>query len=763
MRIKLLAILAFVLIVATSVAFALNSNLISDNGSISGFVSDDTTKETLIGATVVLEGTKHGAITNKNGFFTINNVPPGRYKIVVSFIGYDKFTDTINLTKQGVVRKNIFLKASTLQTEEVSVEAEREIERREITISKVNVPVQQIRKIRIGGESDLFRSLQYLPGILTSSQISSGLYVRGGSPDQNLVLLDNMTVYNPSHLFGFISTFNTDAIKDVELVKGGFPAEFGGRISSVLNITQNEGNRQKIGGNAGIGLISSKALLEGPLFNGSWFIGARRTYIDILKNFIPEDPTLPLPNFWFYDINAKITQEFGSSNKAYLSGFQSKDLLEYKGFGIDFHISIMNQAIATRWIHILADNIFTSTGLSYNYYRNEFIGDASGYIFKIQNSIGDINFKTNVDWTLSELINLKFGYELSKFNFKYIQNFSGTETDTAKDSGVTPAGILNLSVEDWNHSIYAQSNYNFSDFLSFQAGIRANYWSLSNTFSADPRFAVRYRLNQDMALKFAWGIYHQNIRLATQPDFSFFDTWLPTDTTIPSVSSNHYVLSLETEPLESINLNFDIYYKTLRNISELNTNVLQTNNARDVFYIGNGRSYGAEIFFQKKYGRFVGWFGYALGFVYARFDSINAGREFRPKYDRRHDLKIVAQYILSKRWEFSATFVFQSGQSYTGATSVLLTRLPEQNAGRGKIIPSQRYGLRLPASHQLNLSVIYNFTTFGLPSKLILDIYNVYSRRDIWFRYYDTRGSLPKVEDVRLLPIIPTLSYEIKF
>ncbi len=760
---KLVVSYTLILIIAISKSFAVNSNLMSDNGSISGFVSDDATKEILIGATVMLEGTRLGAITNKNGFFSISNIPPGRYKLVASFVGYDKYFDTINIAKQGAVRKNIFLKPSNLQTEEVSVEAEREIEQREITISKINVPVQQIRKIRIGGESDLFRSLQYLPGILTSSQISSGLYVRGGSPDQNLVLLDNMTVYNPSHLFGFISTFNTDAIKDVELIKGGFPAKFGGRISSVLNITQKEGNREKIAGNAGIGLISSKALLEGPLFNGSWFIGARRTYIDILKNFIPEDPTLPLPNFWFYDINAKLTQEFGPNNKVNLSGFQSKDLLEYSGFGIDFHISIMNQAITSRWIHIMSDNIFTSTSLSYNYYRNEFIGDASDYIFKIQNSIEDLNFKTNIDWSLSELINLEFGYELSKFNFKYIQNFSGTETDTSKDSGVTPAGILNLTVEDWNHSLFGQTNYNLSDLLSFQFGIRGNYWTLSKTFSLDPRFAVRYRFNERIALKLAWGLYHQNIRLASQPDFSFFDTWLPTDSTIPPVSSNHYVISLETEPFDGINLNFDIYYKTLQNISELNTNVLQTKNASDVFFVGNGRSYGAEIFLQKKYGRFVGWFGYAIGFVYAQFDSINTGNEFRPKYDRRHDLKIVGQYALNERWEFSATFIFQSGQSYTGATSVLLTRLPEQNAGRGKIIPSQRYGLRLPPSHQLNLSVTYNFKTFGLPSKLIIDIYNVYSRRDIWFRYYDTRGPLPKVEDVRLLPIIPTLSYEIKF
>ncbi len=731
--------------------------------TINGFVYDSTNKEILIGATVKLEGTTIGTLTNKQGFFTLSNIAPGNYTLSVSYIGYKKHSQLLSLKKGQTIRLNIYLQPTEIETKEVAVVAEREIEKREITISKINIPVPQIKKIRIGGETDLFRSLQYLPGILASSQLSSGLFVRGGSPDQNLVLLDNMTVYNPSHFFGFISTFNTEAIKDVELLKGGFPAEFGGRISSVLNVTQKDGNRNKITGGAGIGLITSKAMLEGPIFNGSWFISGRRTYIDLLKPLIPTGSETPLPDFWFYDINAKITQQLSQNDKLSLSGFMSKDLLAYEGFGIDFDVFVMNRAIGSRWDKVISDNIFSTIGISYNSYENQFAGDAAGYLVKIINSIEDINAKLNFDWFQSDKLTLKFGYEVSRFYFKYIQNLSGTETDTANKTGVTPAGILDLKVNDWNHSVFSQINWNLTQMLSLQFGVRANYWTLSNTFTIDPRFATRWRASDKIAIKLAWGIYHQNIRLASQPDFTLFDTWLPTDTTVVPIKSNHYILSVETEPFADITLNFDVYYKTLNNINEINTNAIQTRNVSDVLYQGNGKSYGAEIFFQKKYGRFVGWFGYALGFIYARFDSINAGRTFRPKYDRRHDFKIVAQYNLNQNWEFSASFVFQSGQSYTGATSVLLTRLPEQNAGRGKVIPSERYGLRLPPSHQLNLTIVYNFTTFKLPSKLVLDIYNVYSRRDIWFRYYDTRGSLPKVEDVRLLPIIPTLSYEVKF
>ncbi|MFN3780662.1 MAG: TonB-dependent receptor, partial [Candidatus Kapaibacteriota bacterium] len=464
---------------------------IGENASISGFVYDASTKEILVGATVFLENTKFGALTNKNGFFSLSNVPPGRYKLVISFVGYEKLIDTIQLTKYEKRRKNFYLNPQDLTTEEISIVAEKEIERREITVSKVSVPVQQISKLRIGGESDLFRSLQYLPGILTSSQISSGLFVRGGSPDQNLVLLDNMIVYNPSHLFGFISTFNTEAIKDVELIKGGFPAEYGGRISSVLNVTQKEGNRKKITGGAGIGVISSKAMLEGPLLNGSWFIAARRTYVDLIKGLIPVDPNVPLPDFWFYDINAKLTQEFSRNSKLNLGGFQSQDLFGYNGFGIDFNIQIKNQAGYVKFIHILNDNVFTSTSISLNFYKNSFVGKTGDYVYKIENSIRDLNFKTNIDWFATENLTLKFGYELSKFKFSYIQNFAGTETDTSQNSGVTPAGILNITVSDWNHSPYAQANYNLSDLVGIQVGARLNYWTLSKSLTFDPRVTLK--------------------------------------------------------------------------------------------------------------------------------------------------------------------------------------------------------------------------------------------------------------------------------
>jgi len=751
----------YILLIILSYSTLLSSDMsLSINGSLSGYVKDKQTKETLISATVYLKGTRIGALTNKNGYYSISEIPTGDYTVVVSFIGYELSEFKISLKEKQSLRRDFEIAQSSVRTSDILVEADREIERRQITISKVTVPTETIKEIRIGGESDVFRTLQFLPGVLTSSQISSGLFVRGGSPDQNLVLLDGSTVYNPTHLFGFISTFNTEAIKNVELIKGGFEAQYGGRLSAVLNITQKDGNRSDFGGNASIGAISSSLGLEGPVGNGSWFISGRRTYFELIKSLLSDNPSEPIPDFNFYDINGKISQDFGDNDKVSISGFMSQDRLDASSFGLEIGLEIGNQLAALKWTHIFNNKLFSNLNLSASHYFNNFTGDQTGYQFLVENSITDYTGKFALEWFTNDKITHKFGVEANEYHFNYLQNFTGDTDSTQVGSS---AGTTNLKIVDRNFAGFGQVNYMPIELLSIQAGLRANYWDLRDVFLLDPRLAIRYQLFDNIALKAAWGIFSQNLRLATQPDFSFFDTWLPTDSTISPSRSQHFIFSIETRPHRHYDLNFDVYYKNYSNISELNTNAFQGNTVSDVFYIGSAYSYGAEVFLQKKVGRLTGWAGYALGFIKARFDSINLGREFRPKYDRLHDFKIVAQYDLSVSWNIGASFTFQSGQSYTGATSRLQSLLPHQNFGRGKIITSQRYGLRLPPSHQLNLNASYAFKTFGLNSKLILDIYNVYNRRDIWFRYYSIAEYETTVEDVLLIPILPTISYEIKF
>ena len=728
-----------------------------DKATLSGYVLAAESEETIIGATITVDGTKLGAYTNKSGFFSIQNIPPGRQIIRISSISYEKFTDTIRFTKGESIRRNFLMAEKSVLTEEITVDARRQEDKRQITISKVDVPIEQIKQIRIGGESDVFRSLQFLPGILTSSQISSGLFVRGGSPDQNLVLLDGSTVYNPTHLFGFISTFNPDAVKDVELIKGGFQAEYGGRLSAVLNITQKDGNRKEFNGVGSIGAISSRISMNGPVGNGSWFLGGRRTYFELIKAFIPEDPEEPIPDFNFYDINAKVEQDLSPNDKIFISGFTSADELNFDGLGIDLVLGISNIAGSARWTHIFSDNIFTNLILSGSSYDNGFEGGQSGYEFLVENTIRDYTAKGSLEWFYDERTTLKTGFEITSYEFNYLQEFG---TDSA---GAISEPITDILIKDWNYSAYFQGNFQFSDLFSIQAGLRSTYFELNDHVKFSPRFAARYQLQENMALKGAFGIYHQNLRLASQPDFSFFDTWLPTDTTMPISSAYHFIVSLETQPWDGYDLNFDGYYKNFSDVSELDRYILQAETTDDVFLLGNSESWGFEVFMQKKFGRLSGWMGYAIGWIESVFPMINKGEPFRPKYDRRHDFKIVGNYRINDRWQVGATFTFQSGQSYTGATSRFQSTLEGQKIGRAILYPSERYGLRLPPSHQLNISGSYSFKMFDLPAKAILDVYNVYNRRDIWFRYYNTRSSETVVEDVRLLPILPTVSLEIEF
>ncbi|MEI6091208.1 MAG: TonB-dependent receptor [bacterium] len=728
------------------------------NFQLSGFVKDADNKETLIGAVVYLEGTKYGGATNKEGFYIIKNVPKSKYKLSIQYPGYTKKTEEIEI--KANLKKNFELDPSIVEGETIDVYGDRESEKRQITISNVQIPIASIKELRIGGESDVFRTLQYLPGILTSSQLSSGLFVRGGSPDQNLILLDGTPVYNPSHLFGFISTFNTDAIKSINLYKGGFDAEYGGRLSAVLDITQKDGNREKIAGLVSLGVISSRATIEGPIGNGSWFIGGRRTYIDLMKPIFKAFNIVDLPNFGFYDINAKITQNFGELDKVSLSGFTSNDNLDYGAFGMNMTMDVRNSIGAIHWSHFFDEDLLMITNLSYSNYRNKFSGDQSGYGWLIDNAITDYTLKSELEWMVNDKLNFKSGIEINYLKFDYLQDF-GDNSDTTKTEDKT--GYFKLNVKDYNYSAFSQVKYSITELLSLQTGIRAQYWQLSDNLTIDPRISLRYYLTDKVKLIAAWGIYHQNLRLITQPEFSVIDTWLPTDKSLDPLKSTHYIFSVETEPMPNYDLNVDVYYKDFKNITEYNQYVMSGSKTSELFFTGNAYALGAEIFLQKKYGKLTGWVGYALGFIRAKYDSINYGKEFTPKYDRTHDFKVVAQYEISKKFSVGANFTFQTGQSYTGATSRLQTTLPGQEIGRGKIVPSQRYGLRLPPSHQLNVNASYKFEWLNLDWVALLDIYNVYNRRDIWFRYYNVQESETIVKDVLLLPILPTVSIEVHF
>jgi outer membrane cobalamin receptor len=730
--------------------------------SISGYVRDKATGETLVGVNIHLKGTTSGGMTNKGGWYMLGGLSAGEYTLEFSYLGYKRKAVTVALKASESRRVDVELEEDAVELGEVVVQAERSDDRHEVAISSVNIPVKQLSQLRIGGESDVFRSIQFLPGVLASSQISSGLYIRGGSPDQTLVLLDGSTVYNPTHLFGFFSTFNPEAVKDVELIKGGYPAEYGGRMSAVLDLVQRDGNRNEIEGMASLGLIASRMSLQGPVGNGSWFIGGRRTYIDYLTNMF-STPADPLPDYYFYDANAKITQDVGANDRLSLSGFTGRDEMVYNtNAAFKTQVGIDNIAASSRWTHLFDERLFSTVTASWSRYENNFRVDQSSYSSLMGNSIEDLTLKAQMEWLVSDLVTVKTGLEASRYSMNFLQNWTGN-ADSAIAEGTTTGGALNITAVDHVISGYAQASHSFGPLLTFQAGLRANWYEMRQLATFDPRLALRWQIQDYVALKAAWGIYHQYFRLASVPDFSFFDTWLPTDNTVDPARAMQYVLGVETRPVQDVEASVEVYYKALTNISELNQYSTNSTTVRDLFYMGNGQAYGVEFFVQKRAGRFTGWVGYALGYITSTFEQINDGVTFRPKWDRRHDVKTVAQYRISDRWDVSATFMFQSGQSYTGQTSRLASYLPGENIGKGVTVPAQRYGLRLPPSHQLNLNASYHTTLFGLPTSLLLDVYNVYSHRDIWFRTYDTRSDITVVRDVRLLPILPTIAIEVKF
>jgi hypothetical protein len=734
----------------------------TSGASVSGFVRDSATGETLVGATVRIKGTTAGTVSNKSGYYVLSGLAAGSYTLQFQYLGYRRREASFVLREGDSRKLNVLLVPEAIEGGEVLVEADRRESERDPTIAHITIAPEQIQQLRIGGEADVFRAIQFIPGILASSQISSGLYVRGGSPDQTLVLLDGATVYNPSHLFGFFSTFNTDAIKDVDLIKGGYPAEYGGRLSAVLDLVQKDGNQNAIAGLVSLGLISSRASLEGPLGNGSWFVSGRRTYIDAVTSLM-ETPEEPLPDYYFYDLNAKVSQQLGASDKVFASAFTSRDAMTVaNNAGMEGEMGVGNVLAAARWTHLFGDNAFSVFNLTWSRYGNEFRSSQSGWETRVENGIRDLTLKGNLEWTLSPEFTVKTGVEASRYTFNYLMNFTG-DADSAIAEGSRETGRMNLEASDVVAAGFAQGKLLVHEKLTLQAGLRANYYDHRGIAKLDPRCSLRYQLRPDLAITASWGVFHQYFHLASMPDFSFFDTWLPTDSTVNPGHSVQYALGADIASLEGYSLSVESYYKRMYHVSEMNMFASTGRDVRDFFYDGEGEAFGFEIFLQKKSGRLTGWAGYALGFINARFGEINEGRWFHPRWDRRHDLKIVGRYELSDRWDVGASFTFQSGQAYTGMTSRVRSDLPGDNVGVNITFPAERYALRLPPSHQLNVSVNYHSTLFGLPLTVLLDVYNVYSRRDIWFRQYDVRGEVATVRDVRLLPILPSVAVELQF
>lgn len=727
----------------------------SNDAILSGYVKDSASGETIIGAKIQVRALKRGAVTNKSGYFALY-LPSGVSHIVeVSSIGYAPSILEVRLNENQQKTITFILSSSAVMGQEVVVQTDREKEMREAPqVSRVSIQPAQVAMLPKAGEADLFRILQLIPGVQTISELSSGLYVRGGSPDQNLILLDGSTLYNPSHFFGFFSTFNSDAIKDVDLIKGGFPAQYGGRLSAVLNVTNKDGDLYNTHGKFSLGLISSRASIETPIGNGALSLSGRRTYIDLILDATGLTEELEIPSYRFYDLNGKFTQDLGDFDKIAVSGYGGSDALSLSSDNAASRVSVGwgNQAGSVAWTHIFASNLFSRFAINGSHYfsLSEFgLGDNS---FTFDNDIRDYSLHGDIEWFSGGNNLLKTGFQLSQYEFKL----------NIKAGNNPPNADIDLKPIYW--AAYVSDEWKPNEEIAVTAGLRVDGITSNGDIGIDPRISARYILNENVTLKASYGIYHQYLKLATNPLFTAFDLWMPVDSTQAASKASQYVLGVATVPWEGYSLEVEAYYKDMSNLVEIKPNIVTGNSLDDIFFLGNGYSYGLEFFLQKQIGDLTGWIGYTLAYNRRTFPAINDGETFPPIYDRRNDLNIVGTYRINDRWTVGSAFIYATGQSYSQTTAYYVAYEPDY-AGKPIPIEGSKNGLRLPPYHRLDLSATYSFGLFSdtRNAELNIDIYNVYNHRNVWVRRTEPGTNPPKVEDIKLLPILPTFGIQVKF
>ncbi len=726
----------------------------SNDAVISGYVKDSATGETLTGATVRVRSLGRGALTNSSGYYVLHL--PSSKSLIVEFssYGYSTFTTKITLNSGEERRLNVILAPSVVEGSEIMVETDRYKERQEPQVSRVKIRPADVKNLPKAGEADLFRILQLLPGVQTSSEISSGLYIRGGSPDQNLILLDGSVLYNPSHFFGFFSTFNPDAIKDVELIKGGFPVEYGGRLSAVLSVTNKDGDMNQTRGSLSIGAISSRASLETPVGNGAISLYGRRTYIDVILKATGLQASLTLPNYNFFDLNGKFTQVLGANDRIAITGYGGADNLDYSNdkAGSNIGVNWGNQAGAVQWTHILGPDLFTkiyATGS--RYYTNLTAGEGSeGFTWK--NNIQDLSLYGNLEYLFRDEHKLKFGFQGSAYHFQF-----------KVQAGNNPPSA-NIDLTPLYGALYIQDEWKTSERTAITGGVRIDGINAKSQIGIDPRISARYILNEDITLKASVGIYHQYLKLASNPNLSFFDIWLPVDSTQNASKALQYVVGVSTIPFSGYTLDVEAYYKDMSNLVEIRPNIISGNKLSDIFFVGSGRAYGIEFFLQKQIGDITGWLGYTLAWTKRTFPEINNGEEYPPTYDRRNDIDVVLTYKLNNRWTIGSAFTYGTGQAYSQTVAEYRALEPDAE-GSLVTVSGKRNALRLPPYNRMDLSATYSFSLFSdlRNAEFDIDIYNVYNHRNVWFRQVDASTNPATITDVKLLPILPTFSLSVNF
>ncbi|MCX6324261.1 MAG: TonB-dependent receptor [Sphingobacteriales bacterium] len=762
--------------------------------TISGYIRDQYSGETLIGATLTIKGNTKGLTSNQYGFYSLT-LSEGIHSIIASYIGYQTTEFELNLLSDTII--NIELTPAGTTSQEVIVTArKRENNLKSTQMGKVTLPIEQIKSVpAFLGEVDLLKVVQLLPGIRNAGEGTAGIYVRGGGPDQNLIMLDDAVVYNTGHLFGFFSIFNSDAIKNVSLIKGGMPAQYGGRLSSVLDISMKEGNNKTFQAEGGIGLIASRISLQGPIKKdkASFIISARRTYIDALtKPFIKKSSQFYGSGYYFYDLNAKVNYRFSNKDRLYLSGYFGRDVFDFSNGKQDLKVNIPwgNATGTLRWNHVFNNKLFANTTAVYNDYNFTFAALQNNFEIKLASGIRDLSFKQDFDYYPVQQHKLKFGLLYTH------HRFTPSVVSGKQDSIVF--NPLNAQVKYANEgAIYVQDDWEINGKWQMNAGLRYSIFqqvgpnkiyttdidgnridslvyekgkTVKTYGGLEPRLTLRYAINEGTSIKTSVTRNLQYIHLVSNSG-----TTLPTDLWVPSTYKVKPQISWQYAAGLYKNFNnnkyetsIEVYYKSMDNQIEYKEGYTPNSldDTENSFVFGKGWSYGTELFINKMKGRLTGWIGYTLSWTWRKFPDLNFGEKYPAKFDRRHDLSVVAIYEHNKKWKFSATFIYGTGNA---------TTLPQRFYFVGNVL-SQEYSrinqYRVPAYHRLDLSAILTpkkNANRKWKTEWVFSVYNAYSRQNPYFIYFDQSGSpydgtlQVQAKQVSIFPIIPSVTWNFKF
>lgn len=748
--------------------------------TISGTVTSKAKGETLIGASI--KAGNQGITSNEYGFFSLT-LEKGSYTIEVSAVGMQTYTETITLEKD--TRLNIALEDEVKSLEGVTVSAQargRSITNPQMGVEKLST--KDIKNIPVlFGEKDILKTIQLLPGIKSAGEGNSGFYVRGGAVDQNLILLDEAPVYNASHLLGFFSTFNSDAIKDMTVYKGGMPAQYGGRLSSVLDIKMNDGNNQDYNVSGGLGLISAKLNVEGPIQKGksSFLVTGRRTYADVFLK-LSSDSSINRNTLYFYDLNAKLNYQLGDKDRLYLSGYFGKDVL---GIGETFGIDWGNSTGTLRWNHIYNAKLFSNTSLIYSNYQYNIGIRSGGDDFDILSRIRDWNIKHEYQWYTNSRNNWRFG-----LNSVY-HNILPGEVKASASSSVNSSALQKRY--SWENALYVTNTWKASDKINLTYGMRLSSFSIlgegdfyniddegrvldtmsyskgefvKTYFYLEPRLAASYVFNPRTSLKASYVRNTQSLHLISNSTSSNpTDKWIASTNIIKPEIADQVSLGFYRDLFNNnYELSVEAYYKSMQNQIDYRdgADVFANSDAiESQLLYGKGRAYGIEWLLRKKTGRLTGWLSYTLSKTEKKINGINNDRWYNARQDRTHDVAIVGTYQLSRKWTVSATWVFYTGDAVTFPAGKY--RVNDQTV----FYYTDRNGYRMPDYHRLDIGANWTLKqTKKRTSELSFSLYNAYGRENAYIiNFRDAENDPNKTEAVRyaLFKFIPSISYNFKF